>query len=225
MRRLVSLSRSLIGKKIIMAASGMVLLGFVIGHLVGNLKVFEGPDKFNAYAEGLRTLGAPFFARGQLLWIVRIALLASVGAHVWAATLVTWASWRARPAGYHRLDAVETSYAARTMRWGGMVILAYVVYHLLDLTFGSANPAFQPGNVHHNLVASFQRWPVAAIYSVAMLAVGLHVYHGLWSGFQTLGLNHAPSDRWRRSVAGVIAGAITVGYLSIPVAVLAGWLR
>src|SRR5256886_10488269 len=101
--------------------SGVILFLFVVGHLLGNLKVFQGPEHFNAYAEGLRTVGAPFFGRGQLLWLARLVLLASVGLHIWAAIVVTRASWRARPVGYHRLDLVETTYAARTMRWGGVI--------------------------------------------------------------------------------------------------------
>lgn len=219
------LAGSLIGKKLIMAASGVVLFLFVLGHLVGNLKVFQGPEHLNAYAEGLRTVGAPFFGRGQVLWLVRIVLLVALVAHLWAAIEVTRASWRARPVGYRRLDLVETTYAARTMRWGGVIILLYVTYHLLDFTFGRVNPSFVPGDVYHNVVASFRVWPVAAGYGVALLVVGLHIYHGLWSGLQTLGLHRPPTTRWRRGVAGMIAAAIVAGYLSIPVAVLAGVLR
>jgi succinate dehydrogenase / fumarate reductase cytochrome b subunit len=219
------LAGSLIGKKLIMAGSGVVLFLFVVGHLLGNLKVFQGPEHFNAYAEGLRTVGAPFFGRGQLLWGARIALLVALVAHIWAAIAVTRASWQARPLGYRRLDVVETTYAARTMRWGGVIILVYVIYHLLDFTFGRVNPSFVPGDVYHNVVASFRVWPVAAGYGVALLVVGLHIYHGLWSAFQTFGLHRPPTTRWRRGVAGAIAAAIVAGYLSIPVAVLAGALR
>src|SRR5690349_20754410 len=121
--------RSLVGMKALMAVTGVILFVFVVGHLLGNLKVFEGPGPFNAYAEGLRTVGAPFFGRGQVLWLVRAALIVAVLAHIWAATAVTLASWRARPVGYHGLERVETTYAARTMRWGGAIILVYVVYH------------------------------------------------------------------------------------------------
>jgi succinate dehydrogenase / fumarate reductase cytochrome b subunit len=225
MRRLLSLSRSLIGTKITMALSGLLLFLFVLGHLVGNLKVFEGADKFNAYAAGLRTVGAPFFARGQLLWAVRGVLLVAVGAHLWAAVGVTRASWHARPVGYRHLAAHETTYAARTMRWGGVLILLYVVYHLLDFSLGRVNPDFEPGNVYHNVLASFARWPVAAAYILAMLALGLHLYHGVWSALQTLGLHRAPTDHWRRGLAGAVALLITGGYITIPVAVLTGALR
>ena len=219
------LTRSLVGKKIVMAVTGGILFVFVVAHLLGNLKVFQGPEHFNAYAEGLRTVGAPFFGRGWVLWMVRSVLLASLFAHIWAAVGVTRASWRARPVAYRRLDLVETTYAARTMRWGGVIIFVYVVYHLLDLTFGRVNPSFVPGDVYHNLVASFQRWPVSVAYIVAMVVVGLHCYHGLWSALQTLGLHRPPTVAWRRGVAGGIAAAITAGYVAIPLAVLGGVVR
>jgi succinate dehydrogenase / fumarate reductase, cytochrome b subunit len=222
---LAGLARSLIGKKVLMAITGLILLVFVVGHLLGNLKVFQGPEHFNAYAEGLRTAGAPVFARGQLLWLIRLVLLGAVFAHLWAALAVTRASWRARPVGYRHFAAVETTYAARTMRWGGVIILAYVVYHLLDLTFGRVNPHFVAGDPYHNLVGSLARWPVAAGYAVAIVAVGLHIYHGLWSAFQTLGLNRPPSVRWRGGAAALVAALITAGYLVIPAAVLAGVVR
>jgi succinate dehydrogenase / fumarate reductase cytochrome b subunit len=225
MRRLFRLSHSLVGKKVLMAVTGLVLFLFVVGHLLGNLKVFEGAEKFNAYAEGLRTVGAPFFPRGALLWVVRVVLLAAVTVHAWAALEVTRASWRARPLGYHRLEASETTYAARTMRWGGVLLALYVVYHLLDLTFGRLNPAYEPGNVYHNLLASFRAWPVAGAYIAAMLVLGLHVYHGVWSAFQTLGLNRSPTAHWRRGLAAAIGFVIAAGYITIPVAVLTGVLR
>ena len=225
MSRWQSFFRSLVGKKAIMAVTGLILFLFVVAHLLGNLKVFEGPAKFNAYAAGLRAIGAPILGPSQFLWVARIVLLASVLAHIWAAALVTRASLTARPVGYHALAATETTYAARTMRWGGVIILLYVIYHLLDFTFGTVNPDFVPGDVYHNVLASFHAWPVALAYVVAMLAVGLHIYHGVWSALQTLGLHRAPVDRWRRGVAGAVAAAITLGYVAIPVSVLTGALR
>jgi succinate dehydrogenase / fumarate reductase cytochrome b subunit len=159
-----------------------------------------------------------------LLWLVRVILLPALLLHIWAAVAVTRASWRARPVGYRRLDAAATTYAARTMRWGGVIIFLYLLYHLLDLTWGTVNPAFQAGDVYGNLVASFRRAPVAALYIVANLVVGLHVYHGLWSAFQTLGLNRSRPEWWRRGVAGAAAGVLTAGYVAVPLAVLAGWV-
>src|SRR6266566_4151899 len=211
---------SLVGQKAVMAVTGVILFLFVVGHLLGNLKIFEGPAAFNAYAEGLRTVGAPFFGRWWLLWIVRVVLIVAVLAHIWAAIGTSRASWRARPVSYRRLEPIETTYAARTMRWGGVVIFLYVVYHLLDLTFGRVNPSFVPGDVYHNVIASFGRWPVSAIYIVAMVVVGLHIYHGLWSAFQTLGWNRPPAFRWRGG-GGAGAGVRAVirgGIIFIPVA-------
>jgi succinate dehydrogenase / fumarate reductase cytochrome b subunit len=225
MSRVTALTHSLIGKKIVMAVSGVLLLGFVLGHMAGNLKVFLGPDHFNAYAEGLRTIGAPLFGRGQLLWIARIILLAAVGLHIASAWAVTRASWAARPEGYHALRLVETTYAARTMRWGGVIILLFVVYHVLDLTFGRVNPSFVPGNPYHNLLASFGRIPVALGYIVAVVALGLHLYHGIYSACQTLGLNHPRYNVWQRRVAMGLSLVITGGFVAVPVAVLMGAVR
>lgn len=225
MARWQTFVRSLVGKKAIMAVTGLILFLFVVAHLLGNLKVFEGPATFNAYAAGLRTIGAPVLGPSQFLWAARIVLLASVLAHIWAAALVTRASWAARPVGYHDLAAMETTYAARTMRWGGALIFLYVIYHLLDFTFGAVNPSFVPGDVYHNVVASFRVWPVAAAYVAAMVVLGLHLYHGVWSAWQTLGLNRPPTGGWRRGVAAAIAVLIAGAYISIPAAVLAGVLR
>lgn len=208
-----------------MAASGVVLFAFVVGHMLGNLKVFRGPEHFNDYAEGLRVVGAPFFGRGELLWLARLGLLAAVVIHIWAAWAVTKASWAARPVAYKRLVATETTYAARTMRVGGVLIVLYVVYHLLDLTFGPANPSFVPGDAYANLLASLQRPVVSAFYIAANVFVGLHLYHGLWSAFQTLGLHRVPTDRLRHGFAGAVAALVTLGYLVVPVAILAGWVR
>lgn len=225
MRRVATLLRSLVGQKVIMAMTGLVLVLFVIGHLLGNLKVYQGPEKFNAYAEGLRTLGEPFLGHGQALWLMRLGLIAAVVLHVAAAWRVSRASLIARPVGYRALRPVHTTWAARTMRIGGVLLALYVIYHLLDLTFGSANPAFVPGDAYDNLVASFERTPVAIGYIVAMGVLGLHLYHGIWSGLQTLGLHTAPTERWRRGVMAAFAALIVAGYVSIPLAVLAGVVR
>jgi succinate dehydrogenase cytochrome b subunit len=225
MSRVTALTHTLIGKKIVMAVSGVVLVGFVLGHMVGNLKVFQGPEHFNAYADGLRTFGAPFFGRGQLLWIVRLVLIAAVVLHIGAAWLVTRASWAARPTGYHALKLIETSYAARTMRWGGVIILLFVIFHLLDLTFGPANPSFVPGDPYHNVLATFGRIPVALAYVVAMGTLCLHLYHGIESGCQTLGLNHPRYNAWRRRIALGFSVIVAAGFAVVPVAVLAGVVR
>ena len=225
MSRVTALTHTLIGKKVVMAVSGVILLGFVLGHMVGNLKWFQGPEHFDAYAEGLRTIGAPLFGRGQLLWAVRLVLLVAVVLHIAAAWAVTRASWAARPHGYHALRLVQTTYAARTMRWGAVIILLFVIFHLLDLTFGSVNPTFVPGDPYHNVIATFGRVPVALGYIVAMGALCLHLYHGIESACQTLGLNHPRYNVWRGRVALGFSLVVTAGFIAVPIAVLAGLRR
>jgi succinate dehydrogenase / fumarate reductase cytochrome b subunit len=225
MRRVVHFYRSSVGKKITMAASGAVLVLWIIAHMLGNLKTFQGAEHINRYAEGLRTMGGPFFGPGQLLWLVRLVLLAAVGVHVVAGIQLWLMSRAARPVGYEREPHLELSYASRTMRWGGLMLALYVVYHLMQFTWGNVHPDFRPGDVYHNLVVGFRSWPVVLVYAAAVGALALHLYHGVWSAMQTLGLNHPRYNAYRRTAAGVIAGAVFVGFLSVPVAVLIGVLR
>jgi len=225
MSRVTALTHSLIGKKVVMATSGVVLLGFVFVHMAGNLKVFLGPEHFDAYAEWLRTVGAPLFPRGVLLWIARVVLLLAVGLHMASAWAVTRASWAARPHGYHELRLVQTSYAARTLRCGAVIILLFVIFHLLDLTFGAVNPAFVPGDAYRNVVTTFSRAPVSLAYIVAMGALSLHLYHGIDSGCQTLGLNHPRYNDWRRRIALGFSVVVTAGFSAVPLAVLARVVR
>jgi succinate dehydrogenase / fumarate reductase cytochrome b subunit len=225
MRRAISLYDSTVGKKIAMAVSGVILVGFVIAHMLGNLKVYQGPEAFNHYAEGLRTIGAPIFARGQLLWIARAILLAAVGIHILAAVQLTLHSRAARAVPYTRYDSLAFSYASRTMVWGGLIILAFVIYHLLDFTFGTVHPAFVPADAYHNFVTGFRRLPVALAYIAAMIPLGFHLYHGIWSVFQTLGANSPTYNRYRRPLALAITLAVILGNISFPVAVLTGLVK
>jgi len=225
MRQVVHFSGTTVGKKILMAATGAVLVLWVIAHMLGNLKAFQGPEHINRYAEGLRHMGGPFFGPGQLLWLVRIVLLFCVGVHVVAGIQLWLRSRAARPIGYRWEPHLELSYASRTMRWGGVVLALYVVYHLLHFTWGSVHPDFRPGDVYHNLLVAFRSWPVVLGYAVAVGALALHLYHGVWSAMQTLGLSHPRYNAYRRTAAGVVAGAIFVGFLSVPAAVLVGLLR
>jgi succinate dehydrogenase / fumarate reductase cytochrome b subunit len=225
MRRVATLYRSSVGKKVLMAVTGAILFVWILGHLEGNLKIFEGPDRYNAYAEGLRSFGAPFFGPSQFLWLVRVVLLFCVFVHMLSALQLTLRARAARPIVYQQTPHLEDTYASRTMRWGGIILLLYVIFHLMDLTWGTANPDFIPGNVYHNVVASFSRWPVAGVYVIAMAALALHLYHGVVSALQTLGANHPKFNKLRRSIAAVIAVAIFVGFTSIPVAVLTGYLQ
>jgi len=203
-----------------MAITGVVLFGYVLGHMAGNLQVFLGPEAINAYGKFLHE-----FLHGTGIWIVRVVLSASVVLHVGAAWSLTATSVRARPVGYKLVARRESTYASRTMRWGGPLILLFLVYHLLDLTIGRANPGFVPGDVYRNLVAGFQRPVVAAFYIVAMLALALHLQHGVWSMLQTLGASHPRYDAWRKRAATAFAVVVCGGFIAVPLAILAGVVR
>lgn len=224
MRRVMTLYRSSVGKKVMMALSGLVLFGFVVGHMLGNLKAFEGPAALDAYALFLRELGYPLLPEYGALWVVRIALLAAVGVHMVAAFQLWGGSRKARPKGYRKEESMVFAYASRTMRWGGVIIAAFVVYHLLHMTTGHAHPDFEYGAVYANLVAGFQSPLVAGFYLVAVGALCFHLYHGLWSVFSTLGVQNRRIDRVRRPLALVIAVGLFVGYAVVPLAILAGIL-
>jgi len=224
MKRVVGLYGTSVGKKIAMASTGIVLVLFVIVHMIGNLKLYQGPERLNAYAEFLREAGGPALGRGEVLWIARIVLLAAVLIHVTAAIQLARQSRAARPVGYRRTPHEELTYASRTMRWGGIIIFLFVVYHLLHFTTGTLHPDFIAGDVYHNMVVGFQSWPTSVAYMLAMLALGFHLYHGIWSMTQTLGVNHPRCDRLRRPIALLIAGAVVLGNLSFPISVLAGWV-
>jgi succinate dehydrogenase / fumarate reductase, cytochrome b subunit len=220
-----SLYRSSIGKKFVMATTGIILFGFVFAHMVGNLKVFQGEQKLNAYAEFLREVGNPLFGHGQLLWIVRLVLLVSVFFHILSAYQLTRMSTTSRPVRYHSRKTVQASFASRTMRWGGVIIALFVIYHLLHFTFGAAHPEFQRENVYRNVVSGFQVWYVSVFYIAAMVALGLHLFHGLWSMWQTLGLSNRRVDGFYRGFATLFAALVVLGNISVPLAVLAGWVR
>ncbi len=226
MRQTVSLWGSTVGRKIVMAVSGAILLLFVLVHMLGNLKVYQGPAAFNHYAEGLRTLGEPFFGYSQLLWLLRIGLIVAVLAHIVAAWQLTRRANAARAVGYRRWDGdLVFSYASRTMRWGGVIILLFVVYHLLHLTFGTVHPDFVAGDAYHNFVVGFRSWPVSLAYVAAMIPLGFHLYHGFWSMLQSLGANNETYNHLRRPIAAILALLIVLANISFPVAVLTGILR
>jgi succinate dehydrogenase / fumarate reductase cytochrome b subunit len=211
---------STIARKAVMAVTGVILVGFILGHLAGNLTLYIGPEAINAYGAFLRS-----FVHGWALWVVRAVLLTCAVLHVWSATSLTLDSWAARPRGYRRWEPKDSTYASRTMRWGGVILFAFIVFHILHLTLGRFHPAFRPGDVYHNVVAGFQVWPVSLFYVVAMALLALHLDHGVWSLCQTLGLSHPRYKRWARLAARLIAVVVLVGNCSFPIAVLAGWVR
>lgn len=224
---LMSFFRSQVGKKAVMAVSGIALFGFVLIHMFGNLKVYLGAESFNHYAEWLREIGYPLLPHGGMLWIARVALLAAVAIHMLSAWQVTRVSWNARPEHYKKWAPQASDYASRTMRWGGVIIAVFVLYHLAHFTWGWSwvHPDFIVGDPYHNLVAGFSVWWVSAIYVLAQLVLGLHLSHGLWSLFQTLGWSHPKFNPWRRTFARVFALVIVVGNISFPLSVWAGWVQ
>lgn len=211
---------STIGKKVVMGATGLVLFGFVLAHMTGNLLLYMGPEALNSYSEFLHEVG-----HGMGLWVARGVLLTTVLLHIWAATSLTLASLKARPVGYREAERREATYASRTMRWSGPMLLLFIVYHLLHFTTGTVHHSFVPGDVYHNVVAGFQRWPVSAVYIVAMIALGFHLWHGVWSMLQSLGLTHPRWDAFRRAFATVFTLIVIGGNISFPIAVLAGLVR
>ena len=201
-----------------MAASGAVLFGFVLGHMLGNLQVYLGPAQLNAYAAKLQHLG-------PLLWGMRAFLLAAVTLHIASAYSLTRTSRQARPVGYRERENRESTYASRTMRWGGVILLLFIVYHLMHFTVGNAHPSFVHGDVFHNFVVGFQNVWVSAFYIAAMVALGFHLYHGVWSMLQTLGLSHPRYDHLRHAAATLFAVVGVAGNVSFPLAVLTGLIH
>lgn len=205
-----------IGKKAVMAVTGVILFGFVIGHLIGNLQVFAGREALNDYGYFLH------HSTHGLLWVFRLVLLVSVIAHIVASIQLTKVKMDARPVGYVKTDYSHSTYASRTMMWSGPIIAAFVIFHLMDLTWGNVNPAFQDGKVYENLVASFSRWPVAIAYIVALTLLSMHLYHGIYSMFQSLGFSHPRYTPRIQRFSKIFALLIWAGYVSIPVSVMAG---
>ena len=219
---------TMVGKKVVMAVTGIVLVGFVIAHMLGNLKIFLGAQAIDTYAVFLRTMGEPLVPYRLLLWVVRIVLLTCVALHITAAVQLTRMSRAARPHGYETKASIATTYAARAMRWSPVILFLFIVYHLLHLTGGVVG--FQPGqfrdlSVYHNVVAGFSVWYVSLFYIVAMVSLCLHLDHGVWSLLQTLGWNNARTTSTFRTLSRGVALAVFVGFISVPVAVLAGWIR
>jgi succinate dehydrogenase / fumarate reductase, cytochrome b subunit len=211
---------STIGRKVIMAVTGAILFGFVLVHMLGNLQVYLGPEAMNNYGLFLRQV-----LHGTGIWIARAILLVAVLLHIWSATSLTLTSRRARPEGYRLEKWKESTYASRTMRWGGVILLFFIIYHLLHFTTGTVHQSFIEGDVYHNFVAGFRSAPVSLFYIFAMLALGLHLRHGVWSMFQTLGVSHPRYIRMAHVGAWIFAAIIVIGNISFPLAVLAGIVR
>ncbi|MCW2633785.1 MAG: succinate dehydrogenase [Blastococcus sp.] len=209
-------------KKVVMAVSGILMLLFLIAHMVGNLHVFQGAESFNDYSEWLRSFGEPALPPRTLLTAIEIGLLVSVLAHMWAAVSLWRQAKRARPQAYVTKKSVAQSYASRTMRWGGVIIGLFIVYHILDLTFGAANPAGTDSTPYDRLVASFQNPVATTVYVITLILLGMHLRHGIWSATQTLGQSNRRRERTVNAFAIVFATLLIAGYLVVPAAVVFG---
>ncbi len=230
MRRVVALYRSSVGKKVLMAVTGFVWFGFLLAHMAGNLGAFLGQEHFDAYAEHLRVVGEPMLPEYSALWAFRAVLIATFIAHVVLAWQTSRQSHQARAVGYRKQENLSFSPASRFMRWGGVLILVFLVYHILHMTTGTLHPDFIAAdasghNAYHNLVTGLSNPLVAAFYVLALTAVAAHLFHGVWSLMQTLGAAHPKYKHLRRPVATIVAALVFLGFVSVPVSVLAGILR
>ena len=211
---------SSVGKKVVMAVTGIVLFGFVTVHMLGNLTAYMGREAMNGYAEFLQTL-----VHGKGIWIFRLVLLASVGLHAWAALTLTLANRAARPVGYRAQQYRAATLASRTMRYSGVVLGVFIVYHILHFTTGTVHPSFIKGDAYHNFTTGLAVPWTAAFYVVAQVCLGFHMWHGVWSLTQTLGWAHPRYNALRRRFAYVMAVLVAGVNISYPLAVLAGIIR
>ena len=228
---LVDFYATAVGKKYVMAITGIIGIGFVVGHMIGNLKMYLGVISENGervydidvYGEFLRELLVPILPHGVFLWILRLGLIAAVLLHIHAAYSLTVLNRKARPVKYQSArDYQVANFASRTMRWTGIIVSLFILWHLADLTWGWANPDFVKGQVYPNIDTSLSRLPVALLYIVANIALGIHLFHGTWSLFQSMGWSNPRFNNWRRYLATGVATIVVVGNVSFPIAVLAG---
>lgn len=213
---------STIGKKAVMAVTGLILVAFLFVHMLGNLKIFLGATDFNHYAAWLRTIGEPLLPYEWYLWIQRAVLVLAVLLHIVSAYQLSRRDLKARPVRYAHGLRPQASFATHTMRWGGVIVAVFVVWHLLDLTAGVLNPDFTPGHPYQAVVADFRVWWINIIYIVGVVMVGLHINHGFWSAAQTLGVNRPVRDAAIRVTGTALALVITVGFLTVPIGVMTG---
>ena len=217
-------SRSTITLKLLMAASGLLFILYVLAHMYGNLKAFSGHDAYNEYSHHLRTLGEPMLPYEGFLWIMRAALIIALVVHVYSAAALWRRANAARSQRYVVKRNIASSLSSRTMRWGGLTILLFLIWHLINFTIGKVNVAGGPTNDPYNLlVDTFDTWWMTVIYLLAMLALGMHLHHGTWSAAQTLGLtNNTRARRNAKTLGWILAVVIAGGFSLVPISVLAG---
>lgn len=213
-----------VGRKWVMAITGIMLIGFVLAHMAGNLKMYQGPVKFFYYAEVLREIGAPVIPHNWFLWIMRLGLIGAFALHIHSAYSLAAMSRASDKKYTGSRDYIAVNFASRTMRWTGPIILLYIIWHLFDLTWGTVNPDFVKGDPYHNVVETFTSgalWSLP-IYIIATLALCVHIYHGTWSLFQSLGINSPKYNQARKGLAAGLAGLILIGNLSFPILTAVG---
>jgi len=216
---LQSFWRSTIGKKLVMALTGLVFVGFVLVHMLGNLQLFAGPSRFNGYSRLLRHDLVEF------TWLVRVTLLAAVTLHVLAAWQLTRRGWSARDRDYERYERQAATYASRTMRWGGVYLLVFIVYHLMHFTLGWVHPAFDPDGAYGNVILGFRTTWVVLFYLGAMAFLALHLYHGVWAMFRTVGIARPTPTPLERRLSLAVAIVVAGGFSLVPLAVWLGFVR
>jgi len=209
--------KSTVGKKAVMALTGAMGVGYVVAHMLGNLQVFEGAAKINSYAALLKS-------NVGLLWTARSILIAAVSLHVFVAYQLACTSQKSRPVRYKRWRAVGSDFASRTMRWTGLLLAFFIVYHLLHLTTGTVHPDFIESDVYHNVISGFRVWYASVVYIIAMLMLALHLYHGVWSMCESLGVNYPRYNRLIRALSTILTAIVVVGFIAIPAAVLLGFI-
>ena len=219
----VEFYRSALGKKYVMAITGIMLMGFVFAHMIGNLKMYLGAEEFDHYGHFLRELLVPILPRTVALWGMRLGLIGAFVLHIHSAYSLTVINKRARVVQYQGpRDYVAANFASRTMRWTGVIFLIFLIWHLFDLTFTGTGYHYVRGHAYANVDNSLSRIPVALLYIAGNLALGVHLFHGAWSLFQSMGWNNPRFNRWRRNFAAGFAALIVIGNVSFPIAVLAG---
>jgi succinate dehydrogenase / fumarate reductase cytochrome b subunit len=220
MGRIRTFYGSMVGKKVVMGVTGLIGVGFVILHSLGNLLVFQGSTALNSYSHFLKS-------SAELLWALRIVLLVAVTLHVIAAVQLTRQSRAARPIGYVKHEAQVATIASRTMRWGGALLLIFIVVHILHFTTGTIRPAgvFSREDVYANVVSSFRIWWVALFYAVSMIALGFHLFHGAWSSMRSIGVSPPSPRPMHRKISLLIALLVWAAFTAVPVAVFAGLVR
>jgi succinate dehydrogenase / fumarate reductase cytochrome b subunit len=219
----VEFYRSALGKKYVMAITGLMLMGFVFAHMVGNLKMYAGAEDLNHYGEFLRELLYPILPKYGMLWILRLGLLTAVLLHIHAAYSLTVMNKKARTVSYQSpRDYIAANFASRTMRVSGVIVAVFIIWHLFDLTITGTGATYVYGKPYENAVASLSRIPVGIFYVVANVLLGIHLFHGAWSLFQSMGWNNPRFNAWRRNFAIAFAAIIVIGNVSFPIAIMTG---